>query len=692
MFQAILNSFKNKRLSRIRSSERTQLYYRASMIGIYYALPAVVVGIVWLVMVTDWQILWQNWPMMLTGAALQLVFSRLVVYSFEEYLPATFMSYEITFESLVPWSLALIFGPAGLWPGLILSLVISIVRLPRYFRMRGSAFYTYAANRLFDIFGFTFGNLAGLWLYQILGGDLPLANFRLFSIIPAIAAIALRLILGLLIYLPYIIAIITKQPLTKDPMEPWLRLRWFLGGGLSAPYGLDLFGIFAAGFFATQGWTGYLLLMASLVLAALMANRFSHSLEHSRLRSRELEALAQLGMAVLNSPPDQIDLPALLKEYVAGMFPQSHIQVFLFAGNQTLLSHPDTVELASAAARRWLRENPQCEAFRPGVLLPWGERVDHRGILVCPIVDQENQTTIGGIWISRGREPKRVSDLLPAARALAGQVASALNAENIYQNALARHRLEQELELAGSIQSTFLPDATPNIPGLDGWQVFGELKSARETSGDFYDLIPLPNQCLGIVIADVADKGMGAALYMALSRTLIRTYALEYHNRPDFVMRVSNMRILNDTRADQFVTVFYAVLDLRTGMLSYCNAGHNPPILICSKDGCRVTRLTRTGIPLGIYRDQIWEMRSVQISSDDVLVMFTDGIVEAENEARELYGDERLIELVQSQRGNGARAIQQAILNDLETFIGQAPQSDDFTLMVVARNPQADQE
>jgi serine phosphatase RsbU (regulator of sigma subunit) len=685
MFQAIIQRIKSRSSGMLQGGTRSERYLRASLLGIVYALPLVLLGVVWLTVVTNWNTLWQNWPFLLAGGLLQLVFSRLVVYSFEEYLPATFMSYEITFESLIPWSLALIFGPVGLWPAFFVSLATSIAQIPRYLRMEGTGLYTFIANRLFDIAGFTFCNLAGLWLFTLLGGVFPLAGFDWPMIAAALIAVVLRLILGWIIYLPYLVAIVRSQPQTYSPAQAWQRLRWFLGTGLSTPYGLDFFGIIAAGMYTSMGWAGYLFMMSSLLLAAFLANRFSHSLEHSRLRSRELDALARLGMAVLNSPPDQIDLPGLMKENVAGMFPQSRIQILLYAGNQTLLDNPEAIELGSAGMWQWLLENPQSAVFRPGETLPWGGREDYRGILVCPVLDQENQKILGGIWISRGREPQRISDLLPAARALAGQIASALNASNIYHNALARHRLEQELELAGSIQSTFLPESTPDIPGLEDWQVFGELKPARETSGDFYDLISLPNQCLGIVVADVADKGMGAALYMALSRTLIRTYALEYHNRPDFVMRVANMRILTDTRADQFVTVFYAVLDLKSGQLIYCNAGHNPPILICIKDGCHVTRLTRTGIPLGIYRDQVWESRSIQVSDQDVLVMFTDGITEAQNESGEFYGDERLIALVQSQRKNGAGAIKEAILKDLESFIGRAQQSDDFTLLVVAR-------
>jgi sigma-B regulation protein RsbU (phosphoserine phosphatase) len=248
---------------------------------------------------------------------------------------------------------------------------------------------------------------------------------------------------------------------------------------------------------------------------------------------------------------------------------------------------------------------------------------------------------------------------------------------------IAEHqKVAQELALAGEIQASFLPDALPNVAG---WQLTATLEPARETSGDFYDFVHLPNGRLGIVIADVVDKGMGAALYMALCRTLIRTYATEFDTQPDLVFSVVNRRILQDTHTRMFVTVFYGILDPTTGTLTYCNAGHNPPYLLSAQDGNPVQALRRTGIPLGVLEDAVWEQGSVQIAFGDALVLYTDGIPEARNRQEEFFGETRLLEIVQSNLGCSAQDMQDALLVGVHRFMGNASQLDDITLMVVVR-------
>jgi sigma-B regulation protein RsbU (phosphoserine phosphatase) len=247
----------------------------------------------------------------------------------------------------------------------------------------------------------------------------------------------------------------------------------------------------------------------------------------------------------------------------------------------------------------------------------------------------------------------------------------------------ANRKMERELALAGEVQASFLPRQLPDVPG---WQLSVTLRPARATSGDFYDVNLLPNGRLGILVADVVDKGAGAALFMALSSTLIRTYAVEYPAQPELVLKAVNHRILSDTDANQFVTVFYGILDPAAGTLVYCNAGHCPPYLLSTQDGADTRRLIRTGMPLGIFEDETWERDTVQIRPGGVLVLYTDGITEAQNAQGASFGEERLLKAVSANLGRSAQGIQDGVATEIRRFVGDVPQSDDIVLAVLVRD------
>ncbi len=250
----------------------------------------------------------------------------------------------------------------------------------------------------------------------------------------------------------------------------------------------------------------------------------------------------------------------------------------------------------------------------------------------------------------------------------------------IFKMALASQQDAQELARAAQIQGTFLPDA---VPQLEGWQLAVTLEPARQTSGDYYDFIPLSNNRWGIVVADVADKGTAAALFMTTSRSLIRTYAEEYEMWPEIVLSETNRRLLADTRSGLFVTVFYAILDPSTGILTYANAGHNPPHLQIS--GGNTQLLNRTGTPIGVFNEATWEQAQVQFNPGDSLVIYTDGIIDAQNESEEPFGETRLLESIQAHGGKPATNTLHGILEDVHRFVSNAPQFDDITLMVLTR-------
>ncbi|MBE0409599.1 MAG: PP2C family protein-serine/threonine phosphatase [Anaerolineales bacterium] len=321
--------------------------------------------------------------------------------------------------------------------------------------------------------------------------------------------------------------------------------------------------------------------------------------------------------------------------------------------------------------------------------MPWKENHEnHNPIIVTPILTPDSNRPIGGIYLelrtlSQPWDDRALSNLFPAVQSLADLIASALHRAKIYSQTLAYQEISQELKLAGSIQASFLPNKFPAIPG---WQLAVSLLPARETSGDFFDVIELSNGKLGILIADVADKGVGPALYMALSRTLIRTYAEEYEAEPEVVFFAANQRLQKDARAKLFVTVFYGILDPMSGILTYSNAGHNPPFLISSSEVDTIKTLGRTGMPLGVEFDTTWSQASVNINPGDILLLYTDGIPDAQNEQGLFFDEDRLIEMAQENLGLPAHEIQNVILTEVQKFIGKSSQFDDITLMTLVRD------
>lgn len=250
----------------------------------------------------------------------------------------------------------------------------------------------------------------------------------------------------------------------------------------------------------------------------------------------------------------------------------------------------------------------------------------------------------------------------------------------------ANERMQRELVLAGQVQTSFLPRELPHVPG---WDLALTLRPAGETSGDFYDVSLLPNGRLEVLIADVVGKGVGAALYMALSWTLLRTFAAEHPAQPERVLAAANHRIVTGTNAHQFATVFYGILDPATGTLEYCNAGHCPPYLFSAERGGTARELAGGGAPVGMFAGQVWERNAVQLAPGDVLVLYTDGVTEARNGQGAFFDEERLIETVGAHLGRPARDIQQALIQAVDAFTGDGAQSDDMAVAVIVRNPAA---
>ena len=409
------------------------------------------------------------------------------------------------------------------------------------------------------------------------------------------------------------------------------------------------------------------------------ATRARQSPEHAE----QLERLAQ---ALETASTDRTRLAGILRSQLPSLFPGCQIEVRIFP-NQSLLCYPaERPDSFPEGAWRWVQTRLESQVFLFGETLPWGGMIPGKGqLLLAPLLSLSGRPQ-GGIGLLQQGSELDLWELLAFVKQLAIKISQAVEKGHLAEPTGRGQRMDQELANAGKIQSGILPERPPL---LRGWDLASHLEPALQTSGDFFDFIPLTNNNWGFVIADVSDKGMGAALFMALSSTLFRTYAAQYATLPSFVLSQVNERILSDTRSEMFVTAFYAVLEPNTGRLRYVNAGHNPPYLISSQKGKPFDRLRATGMALGVMEDTVWTQKIVKFSPGDVLLLYTDGITEAQDRAGQFYGEKRLQEVLRSLGSLPAQEIMEALLNDLRRFTGGAPQQDDVTLIVIRREPES---
>jgi sigma-B regulation protein RsbU (phosphoserine phosphatase) len=202
--------------------------------------------------------------------------------------------------------------------------------------------------------------------------------------------------------------------------------------------------------------------------------------------------------------------------------------------------------------------------------------------------------------------------------------------------------------------------------------------------GDFFDFVPFSDHRVGIVLADVSDKGVPAALYMVFARTLMRAVAISGRGPAEALVRVNDL-MLSDSRSEMFVTAYYSTLDTANHLLTYASAGHNLAIHVPA-DGRTTTALITEGIPLGILAPAQIEEKTLSLSPGDVVLFYTDGVTEAVNAEGEEFGEERLAELLRVHRAEPAEAIAGAIETAVREFTGDLVQADDFTLVLVKRD------
>ena len=312
------------------------------------------------------------------------------------------------------------------------------------------------------------------------------------------------------------------------------------------------------------------------------------------------------------------------------------------------------------------------------------EFMNHRGRLLFGLPLSSKGHVLGIMIIEEAENPKGTPSYHLRQRrfelinGITQQAALAIHNDRLQKEVLGRERLEREMQLAREIQTTFLPESIPEIPG---WDLDIFWRPALQVSGDFYDIIPIGDGRVGLVIADVADKGMPAALFMTLVRTLIRAAAKDHHSPAEILMQVNNL-LVPDAKQGMFVTLLMVIYSPHDGSLLYANAGHNPPILSSEASS---EELAPTGMALGVIEGTQITERMLQINPGDRLLFYTDGVTDALASDEEMFGINRLHDIMKKSEGCTASGLLEQIQINLTQFVAGATQTDDLTIAVLIR-------
>ena len=244
--------------------------------------------------------------------------------------------------------------------------------------------------------------------------------------------------------------------------------------------------------------------------------------------------------------------------------------------------------------------------------------------------------------------------------------------------------LQNELDTARTIQHLLVPRIFPPFPERSEFDLHAQMNSARAVGGDFFDFFLVDENRLGVVIGDVSGKGIPAALYMALTRMQVKTIAIQGMSPADCFLEVNRVLVRERVNA-MFATCFYGLLDLTSGELQYCSAGHNPPYVIRAASGAIEPLAEVGGIPLGLFDGMGYGNSTVHLLPGDALFLYTDGVSEAQNNFEDDFSDERVIAALGASRGLGCRDLVQEMTRRVVHFTDGAPQSDDITMLSIRR-------
>ncbi len=322
-----------------------------------------------------------------------------------------------------------------------------------------------------------------------------------------------------------------------------------------------------------------------------------------------------------------------------------------------------------------LKDAYKDDRFNPDFDRKTGYRT--KTMLCTPMKNRENQM-IGVFQIINKKNDFFTLDDVHFLDTLSVDACIAIENARLVQEALEKQRIDKELEVAATIQSMIIPKILPPIPG---YQISGKNDPSKQVGGDFYDVIPLKDGKFALIIADVSGKSVSGALLVSTLQASLHAYLESDFSLTELVKKLNRI-ILKNSTVEKYITFFISVLDPASHTLVTLNAGHNPPLLYRKGE---LIKLKTGGVPLGMVEFNDFQSETFHLQPDDVVVMFTDGVTEAENEAEDFFSDERLEATVIQYACEDAEAINHKIYGDVKAFEGEAEQADDITLLILKR-------
>ena len=428
---------------------------------------------------------------------------------------------------------------------------------------------------------------------------------------------------------------------------------------------------------ATLGWvTGPP--AAATALAALLTHLAAKEAERRALAGEVLHLYREVHLI------DQ------LSEQLAALFDLKSVgQAALDQARRLIKASSGAIHGLNATGFNVVASFGETEPLPPADLVERGVAQILNGLISAPL--RAKQRTVGTITLANQTGAAYSSADLKLLNTIALQTAAAIENSLLCAEMVDAVRdreqlaaLQKELDTARTIQHSLVPRIFPPFPERTDFDIHAEMTSAKAVGGDFFDFFLIDHDRLAVVIGDVSGKGVPAALYMAVTRTQIKTTALQGMSPADCLLEV-NRGLVREKVSSMFATCFYGVLYLATGEFHYCNAGHNPPYLLRSSGVVETVPITG-GLPLGMFAKLKCSNGLVHLGPRDAIFLYTDGVTEATTASLDDFTDDRLIASLRQAGQQPCRAIVERVTRDVIAFTAGAPQSDDITVLAVRRH------